>query len=315
MKKLIYLLASVVWVVLVVSCDKNQTDDLGVAMKVATINNPESTPTSAGGCVPVTLNVDKPRGGNVTCNDVGEAIMGDPAYFDLCGDRINYEDSDFDGMPDFNGLPADLNVVVDGNFISFDLKGKCIKIGEKFYKVGAVIVKGSNSANVYFYEGGSLGDSGLAAPGGKHMVSNLTFCFIECEQQELIIAVKSLYRDGTNVTYCESFGTLAFFNSAWCGTVYLGVNDYPSTASFHMGIPSTNTIVGEVTVIDGDVTVTLAEGKTLMQTSLFIGTLEDLQTLNLNANGCPDYTDPAYWTQNFTASTDINGHSFMFFDL
>lgn len=70
----------------------------------------------------------------------------------------------------------------------------CILIGDKYYKVGAVIVKGSNAANVYYYPNGTMKDSGLASPvnasGNPAGLSNLTFCFIECKQPDLVISFK-----------------------------------------------------------------------------------------------------------------------------
>ena len=54
-----------------------------------------------------------------------------------------------------------------------------------------------------------LSDGGLAAPGEKPMVSNLTFCFIECEEQpDLVIALKSYMTNGAGhvpATYDISF--------------------------------------------------------------------------------------------------------------
>jgi len=73
----------------------------------------------------------------------------------------------------------------------------CIEIDGRSFKVGAVIVKGGNAANVYYYEGGSLGDINLASPANKNGkpagLSNLSFCFVECVQEnpELVIALKT----------------------------------------------------------------------------------------------------------------------------
>jgi hypothetical protein len=70
-----------------------------------------------------------------------------------------------------------------------------IQIGDKYYKVGAVIVKGSNNANVYYYSNVTMRDSGLASPcnasGTPAGLSNLTFCFVECEKPGWVIALKA----------------------------------------------------------------------------------------------------------------------------
>ncbi len=74
-------------------------------------------------------------------------------------------------------------------------------------------------------------------------------------------------------------------------------------------------VVGNVVVnADGDVTVTLNEGKTLIAAWVFIGTLHELQTMNLK-DGCPNFTNAAVWIPNTNDLTDGDGLSYMFFDL
>jgi hypothetical protein len=184
MKKISFLIAVLLIGITMVSCNKESNDDAYAVLKTAYVDQ-TSTPTSLNGVVPVILAVDKPRGGNVTCNDVSQAF-GNIVL--LCGDKIDYMDEvQFEGA-----FPEWLNVDVEGIYISFHMD-ECVMINNKYYKVGAVIVKGSNAANVYFYEGGTLSDSHLAAPGDKYMVSNLTFCFVECEQPPLVIALKTYF--------------------------------------------------------------------------------------------------------------------------
>ena len=48
-----------------------------------------------------------------------------------------------------------LEVTVDGIYVSFIMED-CILMDGKYYKVGAVIVKGGNAANVYYYPDGTL---------------------------------------------------------------------------------------------------------------------------------------------------------------
>ena len=177
------------------------------------------------------------------------------------------------------------------------------------YPVCKVIVKAGRGAIIYTYpDGGVYGDSGLLGFQGKG-ISHVTFCY--AEPQELIIAVKAQYYDGSSNKYCESTGTLAFVSTEWCGV--LGYNAYPSTPGFDMVRPITGTI-GTVVVDNRDVTITLSEGKTLIWTYLFIGTLEELQTTNLLANGCPWFYNPNVWNLNSSPQLNGNGLSYMFFD-
>jgi len=206
MKKLIYLLASLFIIAAVVSCEK---DDQSVFLKKADVETGPSYPVSDGpdgipmglegdnndGIVPEIIEGGN-KGGNRTCEDVGWAFKGDSSWFDLCGVKIDYNDDGFDGE-----FPNGLNVIVtDGTFVSFRMDN-CIMIGDKYYKVGAVIVKGSNAANVYFYPEGTMGDSGLASPvnasGKPAGLSNLSFCFVECEPSGLVIALKTYFSDGS----------------------------------------------------------------------------------------------------------------------
>ncbi len=134
--------------------------------------NTASTPISSGGVTPYIIVGENP-GGNRTCDEVGEAFG---TSFDFSSDRVNYGDSTFDGE-----FPEGLIVSTNGQYVSFS---GTVTLDGKTYCVGAVIVKGSNDANVYYYPGGSTGDSGLASPpnasGNPAGLSNLTFCFVEC---------------------------------------------------------------------------------------------------------------------------------------
>jgi len=114
-----------------------------------------SSPTSDGGIVPYI--VDNPgSGGNVSCEQLG---------YDFSSDRVNYPF----GAGDF---PDGISVTVtDDTYVAWT----------STFPIGAVIVKGSNDANIYEYIPPSLSDSGLAAPpnasGGPAGLSNLTFCW------------------------------------------------------------------------------------------------------------------------------------------
>lgn len=201
MKKSLFSLAILLIAAALTSCNKDIIDDTeGVTTKAAYILNSDSRPISNGQIVPVILAVDKPRGGNVSCSDVSEAFS---TTFDLCGDKLDFGNFDLDSDLEFNGdFPEWLDVTVtDSKFVSFTLHNS----GDVCYKVGAVIVKGSNSANVYFYEDGALSDSGLAAPlnssGTPAGLSNLTFCFVKCDVPvNLVVAFKSFVTGETFVT-------------------------------------------------------------------------------------------------------------------
>ena len=292
MKKILRLFTLALAVTLVISCDKESATDNEVDLKTAYVLS-SSLPTSTGGTTPVILAVDKPRGGNVSCTDVSQAFN---VTFDLCGDKLDFGDYDYDGDMEFKGsFPEWLEVTVtDNKYVAFTVKNTALSC----FRVGAVIVKGSNSANVYYYEGGSLGDSGLASPinssGSPAGLSNLTFCFYECELPPVVIAVKSWYYSSEGAyTWASSSGTSAFPSSAeWCR--WLGYNLYPSTSSFDMNAAYSNTKVGEVTVnSNGDITITM-NGMTIDVSYVYVGTLEGLQ---VPINGCPNYT-VAPWVSN-----------------
>jgi hypothetical protein len=126
-----------------------------------------STPVSDGGAVPVLIPGNS--GGNRTCEQVGQAVYGNENYFQYSSTRINYDkdDDSFDSL-----FPSGLSVsVTNGTYVAFD----------STFGIGAVIVKGSNDANVYVYNPQEKSDSGLAAPpnqsGNPAGLSNITFCW------------------------------------------------------------------------------------------------------------------------------------------
>lgn len=296
MKKSIYLFAILCIGIALVSCNKENVDDSIVNLKTAYIDR-TSTPVSFEGILPVILGVDHPRGGNVTCDDVSQAFDNVSL---ICGDKINYEyETQFEG-----GFPKWLHVDLNGIYISFDMD-ECVKIGEKYYKVGAVIVKGSNAANVYFYDGGILSDSHLAAPGDKYMVSNLTFCFVECAENlpEVTIAVKALYgvlaeEIWSNYRYTLSTGTNVYTVDNWCSV--LGINTFPAISSFGLseGVGTVNIEVGYPNNVRSlIISVDLNDGLTLDETYLYVGSLSGLGSFLT----CPDYT-----TWPFIDSTNSN---------
>jgi len=288
MKKLSFIIASLLMVAFIVSCEKESMNDSQImpsgeemsALKAKPVFNQEDQEDSWEGVTPVIIPGEN-NGGNVTCSEVADIFE---VEFDLCGDKIDYYEGDgFAGE-----FPAGLTVTVneEAKTLSFDMED-CILIGDEYYKVGAVIVKGGRAANIYYYEGGILSDGNLTAPEGK-MISNVTFCFVECEEEEeLIIALKFFSRDPDGNTWlgvsCGDF----VFSSGWCGEYYpLGINDYIEGNSFCVYSPDYGNTIGEVAIADGNITLTLEENWILASTKLFVGTLEELNS-NL-IDGCPD---------------------------
>jgi len=225
------------------------------------------------------------------------AAGGDCAY----AFKIDEWDEEF-------GMDGSYETIEENSIVILNSTGKTFDWVSE-YPVCKVIVKAGRGAYVYSYPDGAYHDEGLIGFQRKG-ISHVTFCYKEPPQ--LILAVKVLYNDGSRNLYCETTGMQAFVTDAWCGN--LGYNFYPSTPEIDLVWPGVGTHIGTVQVEDGDVTVTLNEGKTLICSYLFIGTLEDLQTLNLKADGCPWYTNPAVWQQNTTPLVNSEGLSYMFYD-
>lgn len=170
MKRKMTTLLSLLAVMLVVGFTSCQKDELVVDQKDAVV----ATASSEAGVAPVLYT--NGNGGNVECSDLN---MG----YELTSGRINYVDGEFSAE-----FPAGFTVTTDGTSVTWSytpVNGKCL--------AGvSVIVKGGNAANVYTYEAGINGDSGLVSPdnasGGPAGLSNLTFCFnlVPCEECEWV---------------------------------------------------------------------------------------------------------------------------------
>jgi hypothetical protein len=127
--------------------------------------NTASSPVSDVGVTPYIIDGANP-GGNITCEEVGLAFFDDAGYYEFSSDRVNYEGGAFDAA-----FPNGLTVTTGGTYVSFS----------SAFGIGAVIVKGSNDANVYVYDPQVTSDSGLASPtnasGNPAGLSNITFCW------------------------------------------------------------------------------------------------------------------------------------------
>jgi hypothetical protein len=153
---------------------KKLTLILAIAMLVisvtAVIANTPSAPTSVGGVVPYIVD-DPGPGGNVSCSLLG---------YEFSSGKVDYP---FDDGEFYPGIDV---TVTSGTYVAWT----------STFPIGAVVVKGSNDANVYEYDPASLGDSGLAAPlnasGGPAGLSNLTFCWNENEDFEMLYVSKTV---------------------------------------------------------------------------------------------------------------------------
>lgn len=298
------IIAMLLMAALAVSCSKEPSNEVDEMLKKATVVDGPGAPVSMEGVVPYII-PGANRGGNRTCEEVATYFN---TSFALCGEKLDYGDFDLDGDYEFSdNFPQGLNVTVDGIYISFDMDG-CLKIGDNYYKVGAVIVKGANAANIYYYPDGSTGDSGLAAPGEKPMVSNLTFCFVNCElPAQKVIAVKTFLWGPDGYTWAGSDGSYIFLpTTEWCQ--YLGAVNYPETDSFLLLEDYTRATLGNVTISEAypngvrSLVITVSSSYGLLdKTFIYVGEMAGLY----GSGTCPDYT--AWPNQD---QTDSQTHTF-----
>ena len=219
MKKLTYLFAALVMVAALGSCEQ---DDSEIVLKKGNTGSPAAIIQSGGGVIPVIINGSN-NGGNVTCAEVAAHFKLPEGYF-RCGEKIDYNDDTFGSE-----FPDGLMVAVkDGKYVSFEMEAPLIIDGME-YIVGAVIVKGGPAANVYYYPGGTMADSGLSSPvnnsGKPAGLSNLTFCLVKANP--LVIALKTYLAKpipGEVITYSRK--------AAWAVSGGLGVS---TENGLHMG--------------------------------------------------------------------------------
>lgn len=148
-----------------------------------------STPKSNGGITPYIIPGEN-NGGNRTCAEVATAygISG----FGTSFGQINAPFTN--NTATFGAITA----TTDGTNVSWTIEvpeGYCVKYV-------AAIVKGSNAANVYFYEGDVRGDSGLASPvnasDGSAALSNLSFCYTLEEKPKApeVVGDEACFKEG-----------------------------------------------------------------------------------------------------------------------
>ena len=287
-----------------ISCEKQDKDSPDFpgqgAVKAVYLPGDLPGPVSDLGIDPVIIDGEN-KGGNRTCEEVWMAL-GDPEAVCgvdyLCGEKVDYDE---DGGGFESDFPDGLHVTVEGVHISF-WADDCLEIDGTFWKVGAVIVKGSNAANIYWYGeeegGGVLADEGLAAPGGKRMVSNLTFCLVPCEpddeEPELIISLKTGIRiyDGETVvaqSYAYTAGDYPVPEDNGTpipiGYHFLGFgDDFTLTLKQADGGGDAGTVVATEVDVAGvphiQVVVTITDGSwTIWSPWLYIGSEEGIDAL------------------------------------
>jgi len=313
MKKLSFVFASLFMIAAIMSCSEDMTNDLtgnsdsllkkAGGKNIQTLTEKvQSLPISDAGIIPNIIPGEN-KGGNRTCAEVAAAwgLVSNPFF---CGEKIDYVNGDF-----VNEFPSGLEITVtEGKFVSFEMED-CILIGDKYYRVGAVIVKGSNDANVYYYPEGTLSDGGLAAPlnssGKPAGLSNLTFCFVECEQQQsdFVIALKTYFVSG--VKWASSGGVGTDDNDLHMGYnvyVFNGTNSYQLLRDFDKmligNIEASDYIENGIhyleVVVDTDV-----DALQFSTTHLYVGTLAGFNAY---------YNGVTIWYANFPfIKNDITG--------
>lgn len=265
-------------VALIVSCSKDATNDEDAMLKKAVATGPsapfsygpDGLPTGTDGIIPQII-PGANNGGNRTCAEVA-AWKGLSADYFRCGDKVDYNNGTF-----ASAFPSGLDVTITaGKYVSFKMDN-CIQFGDKFYRVGAVIVKGSNAANVYYYPGGTMSDSGLASPLNNSSnpagLSNLTFCFVECKLPKMVIAFKGQMVDG----WARTVGSVDYY-----------IDFAPNIGNKIFWMADINLKVGNILISDIDsdglweVTIdnTDRPGVLLIHDAhLFVGTLEQFNSI------------------------------------
>lgn len=197
-------MAGIIMVSIIISCEKNPNKPEGfnekAAFKATSIDidllpmasypitdvQPEVIPPFATG---------KDRGGNRSCADV--AIWKDLQDLcdDCCGTKVDIGDDETGMIAGFGGIEVQID---NEGFVHFDVL-------ETGCKVMAAIIKGSNSANVYWYGPDGTDEDDFLAPPPFDLaelgpdpdpatlkypwVSNITLCCV-CDGKVIAVKVK-----------------------------------------------------------------------------------------------------------------------------
>lgn len=212
--------------------------------------NTPSLPISYMGVTPYIIDDlytegENPGGGNRTCEDVALAFSTSFMYSSC---KVNYAgDFNFSECSD-GGWPAGLTVnVTEGIYVTWSYTapaGYCLS-------EMAVIMKGGNDANVYYYDftddpkSEEYTDSGLASPYNSSVssagLSNLTFCFnlvecgmppVECYKDETAWAANGNVPGSLRYTTRGNWATYVEYAVDKTVNFYAGQNMLSGTATF-----------------------------------------------------------------------------------
>jgi hypothetical protein len=198
-----------------------------------------STPVSDGGITPYIMDEPGP-GGNVTCEMIGlgEFTTG---KFNYDVDTGEWEDDEtgevFAEFP-YEGIEVIYDPETKTLSFSVNIPGVC---------VAAAIVKGSNDANIYEYSDPVKSDSGLGAPltgGGQPAdLSNLTFCLVECDDEECEWIGETAWSAGSRYVARGNWATYTKYEGAEkTVTLYAGQTMNAGSATFSAAVDGYVTI-------------------------------------------------------------------------
>jgi hypothetical protein len=278
-----------------VSCEKKggiPNSDMGLGNDGIVKGQPitvvtDSDPVSFGGSVPYLIPGEN-RGGNRTCDEAKDAFFDlfgrDLEGTDDCGEKVDIDD-DYVGF--VGEFPFEVEILSDGT-MRFDT-------GDPECKVFAVIVKGSNHANVYFYEDGAVSDGGLTPPPFDTeadplrfpWISNITFCCV-CDvpedPEDEFIAIKVIYDGGFAMSAADASDGFTPWSGDWCGL--FGVNPYPDVTPINL-ITQGGTDVGDAVIAEGSAVITMDSDIEITDVYIYVGDAPETST------DCPPYTS---WT-------------------
>jgi len=209
------------------------------------------------------------NGGNLTCDAVAAYfadINGEPVKFNMTTGKVDYDadNNEFKGT-----WPEWLEVnVVDGIFVDFSVTDGAP------YCIGAVIVKGGPDASVYYFADGIKSYQALSAPVNPsndkpYGLSNLTFCFFECESSELCWKAETAF--GGETAGAGSAWWFAFDTQGdMIQKIYAGQKEVPGAAVEYDEVNDVITIVfGDNIKLQEPVEVTKQHPKTKVWTTSY----------------------------------------------
>lgn len=232
----------------VVSCSKGPMDN------ITNLISPTGTSTF----------LTENNGGNVTCEEVALATG---FTFENTSGRIDY-------IGNNSGTYGPITWTTDGTYLNWSSTVP-LKI--------AIIVKGGNNANVFTSADCSSSGTGLSSPINPknnlpYGISNITFCYTECEQSPPLVIALKVWMTGW----------------AWAVTgggpdnnYYIGYYPFVPNVEYDLYMYGGETKIGSLVIgnFDSDsftevkISSTSADGlKFIYQPYLYVGTAEDFNT-------------------------------------